>query len=259
MNAVADTRPDAPRATLPLFPLQTVLLPGTPLPLHIFEPRYRQLTADLLTGTVPDRLFGVVALRSPLLREVDELDHVHTIGCTARLDEATPLPDGRYDLTTTGVRRFVLHEIDTRAAPYLVGTVSHLDDLPLAGESDDVDGALEAASRLGDLARAAHRRYCDVVWPDEGRRAASPDTESPDTASPDTDPAALSYRLAADCRLPLSDRQALLEQRAPLRRLREVCRLLNREAGFRSLLRAIPASLPDMNDGTGTGTMASPN
>lgn len=246
---MADTRPDAARETLPLFPLQTVLLPGTSLPLHVFEPRYRQLTADLLTGAVPDRTFGVVALRSPLLREVDDLDHVHTIGCTARLDEAKPLPDGRYDLTTAGVRRFVLHDIDTRSAPYLVGTVSRLDDLPLAGESDDDEAAEEAASRLGDLARAAHRRYCDAAWPDEGRRA----------PPSDTDPATLSYLLAADCRLPLPDRQALLEQRAPLPRLREVCRLLNREAGFRSLLRAVPTSLPDMDGGTGTGTAMSLN
>lgn len=246
---MADTRPDVQRAKLPLFPLQTVLLPGTPLPLHIFEPRYRQLTADLLTGALPDRLFGIVALRSPLLREVDALDHVQAIGCAARLEEAKPLPDGRYNLSTTGVRRFVLHELDTRSAPYLMGTVSHLDDLPLAGESDDDEGALEAASRLGDLARAAHRRYCDVAWPAEHRRA-------PD---PDTDPAALSYLLAADCRLPVPDRQALLEQRAPLPRLREVCRLLNREAGFRSLLRAIPASLPDMDGGTGAGTATSLN
>ena len=49
--------------TLPLFPLGTVLMPGASLPLHIFEPRYRQLTVDLVTGAVPDRQFGVVAVR----------------------------------------------------------------------------------------------------------------------------------------------------------------------------------------------------
>ena len=49
--------------TLPLFPLSTVLLPGASLPLHIFEPRYRQLTVDLVTETLPDRCFGVAAIR----------------------------------------------------------------------------------------------------------------------------------------------------------------------------------------------------
>ena len=49
--------------TVPLFPLGTVLMPGATLPLHIFEPRYRQLTVDLVTGAVPDREFGIVAVR----------------------------------------------------------------------------------------------------------------------------------------------------------------------------------------------------
>ncbi|HKN97410.1 MAG TPA: LON peptidase substrate-binding domain-containing protein, partial [Pseudonocardiaceae bacterium] len=47
--------------TIPLFPLAAVLLPGTSLPLHIFEPRYRQLTMDLVKETLPSRCFGVIA------------------------------------------------------------------------------------------------------------------------------------------------------------------------------------------------------
>lgn len=228
---------------MPLFPLQTVLFPGTPLPLHIFEPRYRQLTVDLISGTVPNRVFGIVALRSPLIQEVGELDQVHTIGCGAQLREAEQLPDGRYDLVTTGTRRFRLHDIDTRAAPYLVGTVTWLDDLPLP------TGSEEAAVRLSDLARAAHRTYCTAAWPEDDWRA------------PDNDIALaeLSYRLATDCVLPLHDRQALLEDRMPLRRLRSVCRLLNREAGFLSRLRAVPTSLSEMDGGNGAATKPSPN
>ena len=49
--------------TLPLFPLGTVLLPGASLPLHIFEPRYRQLVVDLMTGTLFGRTFGVVCIK----------------------------------------------------------------------------------------------------------------------------------------------------------------------------------------------------
>ncbi|KMS88184.1 LON peptidase substrate-binding domain-containing protein [Prauserella rugosa] len=240
---MADTRPGTQRETLPLFPLQTVLLPGTPMPLHIFEPRYRQLTVDLITGTVPHRLFGIVAMRTPLVQEVDELDHVHTIGCAARLREAKRLPDGRYDLVASGTRRFLLHDVDATAAPYLMGTVTWLDDLPVPADAED------ASWRLADLARAAHRRYCDVAWPDDGWRA----------PAADTDPVELAYRLAADCVLPLHDQQALLEERLPLRRLRTVCRLLNRESGFLSRLRAIPASLSEMDDGDGSATKPSLN
>ncbi|WP_255375571.1 LON peptidase substrate-binding domain-containing protein [Saccharomonospora sp. CUA-673] len=240
---MADTRPGTERETLPLFPLQTVLLPGTPIPLHIFEPRYRQLTVDLITGSVPHRLFGIVAMRSPAVQEVDELEHVHPVGCAARLREAKRLPDGRYDLVASGTRRFRLHDVDATAAPYLMGTVTWLDDRPIPEEADDV------AARLADLARAAHRRYCGAAWPDDGWRS------PPD----DTDPAELSYRLASDCVLPLHDQQALLEERLPLRRLRTVCRLLNRESGFLSQLRAIPASLSEMDGGDGSATKPSLN
>ncbi|MFC4000826.1 LON peptidase substrate-binding domain-containing protein [Prauserella oleivorans] len=228
---MADTRPDSKRTTLPLFPLQTVLLPGTHLPLHIFEPRYRQLTVDLVTETVPDRLFGVIAIRTALVQEVEELEHVQHIGCAARLQQAKRLPDGRFDITTTGHRRFRLLDLDLHSAPYLVGTVEWLDDHALPPESEDV------AWRLADLARAAHRRYCESAWEQESTRA----------PAPDTDPADLAYLLAADCLLPLADRQALLEERQPLRRLRTVCGLLNREAGFLSKLHAVPAPLAEMD------------
>ncbi len=210
---------------MPLFPLQTVLLPKAHLPLHLFEPRYRQLAVDLVTGAVPDRLFGMVAIKSPFVREVEELDHVHTTGCAALLREAKRLPDGRFDIVTTGTRRFRLLDIDATRAPYLVGTVEWLADEPLPA------GASEAAAQLGGVARAAHRRYCESAW----NRA---DWKQPPH---DTDPADLAYLLAADCLLPLEDRQRLLEEAHPLRRLRTACRLLTREAGFLTALRAVPA------------------
>ena len=126
---VADaTEPDSTQ--LPLFPLQTVLLPGAHLPLHIFEPRYRELIVDLMTEKVPGRLFGVVAMNTPLVREVDGLEHLHTIGCAAQLREAKRLPDARFDIVTTGQRRFRLLDVDTQSAPYLLGTVEWVDDVP---------------------------------------------------------------------------------------------------------------------------------
>lgn len=56
----------------PIFPLGLVALPHEQVPLHIFEPRYRQLTVDLVDGTVPDRTFGVIALRPGWDKEVTE-------------------------------------------------------------------------------------------------------------------------------------------------------------------------------------------
>jgi uncharacterized protein len=234
--AVTDERG---QPTLPLFPLQTVLLPSAVLPLHLFEPRYRQLAMDLLTEQVPDRRFGIVAIRNSAVREVETLDHVHAVGCTALLGDSKRLPDGRFDIVTTGERRFRLLTIDRTRAPYLVGKVEWLPDERLP------PNAQEAAAKLAASARAAHRRYCESAW----------DHDAWTTPEPDTDPTDLAYRLAADCLLPLADRQRLLAERHPLRRLRLICQLLAREAGFVSALGAVPAPPHELFDLTAPTTL----
>ncbi|GAB3503287.1 LON peptidase substrate-binding domain-containing protein [Amycolatopsis cihanbeyliensis] len=223
---MADTAPEGDRRqTLPLFPLQAVLLPSAHLPLHIFEPRYRQLTVDLMTGTVPGRQFGIIAIRLPTVHEVETTEHVFEVGCAAELREAKRLDDGRFDIVTTGRRRFRLLDIRADAAPYLVGSIEWLDDDPVPR------GADAAITQLSAAARAAHRRYCEAAW-DRADWTAPPE---------DVELADLAYRLATDCLLPLADRQRLLEEAQPLRRLQLACHLLNREAGFLSALHAVPA------------------
>ena len=217
--------------TLPLFPLGTVLLPGATLPLHIFEPRYRQLIVDLVTGAVPDREFGVVAVREGWTADDDGLDGLHTIGCTAQLRDVRRLPDGRFDIVTRGARRFRLLELDAGSKPYLMGSVQHLPDEPAA--DTDVAARAELTRILSTAARAAHRRYCTTAW------------KTGDWAEPEADvePGTLPHVLAADCLLPISDRQRLLEQTSPVERLRLVRVLLARETGLLSQLRAVPAPI----------------
>ncbi|KDN20874.1 LON peptidase substrate-binding domain-containing protein [Amycolatopsis rifamycinica] len=222
---------DATTTILPLFPLQTVLLPGTKLPLHIFEPRYRQLMADLVGGTVPGREFGVVALRSSLTREVRGLDQLYEIGCSTVLREAKRLPDGRFDVVTQARRRFRLRELDCVSAPYLIASVEWVDDDPVAPSGG-------MAERLATVARAAHQRYCETAWRSDDWTAPPPETTL----------AELAYILASDCLLPLDDRQRLLEERHPLRRLRIACRLLTREAGFLNTLGAVPLPPGELTD-----------
>ncbi|GAA4437030.1 LON peptidase substrate-binding domain-containing protein [Actinokineospora soli] len=209
--------------SLPLFPLQAVLLPGASLPLHIFEPRYRQLTVDLVTGAVPGREFGVVAMRPANDNEVTELAQLREIGCTAALRQAKRLPDGRYDIITTGGRRFRLLDLDATSAPYLLGTVEWLPDHAVP------KGA--GVASLADAARAAHRRYCEAAWQDD-------DWSEPPV---DLDVCELAHVIAADCLLTLDDRQRLLEETRPIHRLRMAVRLLNRETGLLTALRAVPA------------------
>ncbi|TCO56625.1 LON peptidase substrate-binding domain-containing protein [Actinocrispum wychmicini] len=211
--------------SLPLFPLQTVLLPGANLPLHIFEPRYRQLTVDLVTGSVPDKRFGVLAVKAPALTEVDKVDQLQAIGCTAVLRHATRLPDGRYDIVTTGERRFRLLDLDATSAPYLLGTVEWVPDAQIPS------AALDRVPALAESARRAYRRYCEAAW-ERG------DWTEP---GPETTLENLAHLLAADCLLPIEDRQHLLTEIRPLHRLRMVHRFLTREAGIISALHAVPA------------------
>ncbi len=214
-------------ASLPLFPLSTVLMPGAPLPLHIFEPRYRQLTMDLVTGAMPDRQFGVVAVREGWTSgddPADETGGLHRVGCTAALLDARRLPDGRFDIVTRGARRFRLLRVDAEARPYLMGEVEYVPDQPAA--ADDL-------APLTAAARAAHRQYCATAW------------KSGEWSEPDDEvgPAELAHVLAADCLLPMSDRQRLLEQTSPEIRLRMVRALLIREAGLLHRLHAVPAPM----------------
>lgn len=220
-------------ATLPLFPLGTVLMPGAALPLHIFEPRYRRLTVDLIDGAVPDKEFGVVALREGHSPDRTGADGMHAVGCTAVLLDARRLPDGRYDIVTRGARRFRLLGLADSAAPYLCGQVEFLPD---AMPAEDTDPRLVAM--LERAAREAHRDYCRIAW-------RSPDWSEPDDDTPVTE---LAHLLAGDCLLPLADRQELLEQTSPVQRLREIRRLLARETGLLRRLRAVPAPLGSFPD-----------
>jgi hypothetical protein len=213
--------------TLPLFPLGTVLLPGGTLPLHVFEPRYRQLTVDLVTGAVPDREFGVVAVREGWTPDDDGIAGLHAVGCTAVLRDVKRLPDGRFDLVTDGARRFRLIDLDVDSKPYLMGSIEPLPDDP----ADDAVGELTRI--LATAARAAHRRYCSTVW--KAGEWAEPE--------PDVEPGTLPHVLAADCLLPIGDRQHLLELTSPVERLRLVRVLLARETSLLSELGAVPAPI----------------
>jgi Lon protease-like protein len=152
---------------------------------------------------------------------------LHRVGCSALLRDVRKLPDGRFDIITRGNRRFRLLEVDATVKPYLVGTVTWLPD-----ESEEPLPA-QRLRTLAVAARRAHQRYCRTAWRTEEWR------EPAEDVSDDT----LPHLLAADCLLPMRDRQLLLEQTCPTRRLRMVRVLLSREAALLARLRAVPAPL----------------
>src|ERR1035437_897137 len=96
---------------LPLFPLNVVLFPGQTLPLHIFEPRYRTMIQRCIEQGQP---FGVV-----LAREEDASPY--TIGTAARITQIERLPDGRMNILTVGVERFILQNVYEGEDEYLIG------------------------------------------------------------------------------------------------------------------------------------------
>lgn len=101
---------------LSLFPLQVVLFPRAPLPLHIFEERYKQMIADLLEEQSE---FGVVLAGEK---------GICNMGCSASIEKILETyPDGRMDLLCRGKRRFEILSLD-QDKPYLRGAVSFFDD-----------------------------------------------------------------------------------------------------------------------------------
>ena len=209
---------------MPLFPLGTVLFPGVPLPLHIFEERYRLLVRELMDlpeGTA--RQFGVVAIREG--REVgsDGVRALYAVGCTAELRRVEAYDDGRYDIVSTGSTRFVLREVDD-SLPYLQGEVDLLAERPGA-----LTGVVAAVAEL-------FTTYLALLGSARGIPIDAPDL--PDDAL------LLSYLVAATVLLDLADKQRLLEAPDAAARLRTEVALLHRESRLLRILSAVPS--PDI-------------
>src|SRR5471030_1962655 len=112
---------------LPLFPLPNVVLfPNVFLPLHIFEPRYREMVADALAS---DRMIGMVLLRQGWDRDYEGRPPIYPIGCSGVLTHAERLPDGRYNLVLRGIERFRILEED-HALSYRRAVVEPLREPP---------------------------------------------------------------------------------------------------------------------------------
>jgi Lon protease-like protein len=102
--------------TIPLFPLDVVLFPGMVLPLHIFEPRYRQMVRDCM---IRGEAFGMVWAEN---EHVELLPDRPLIGTKAMMTEVMPFPDGRFNINTVGSERFMVHSL-SQQEPYLVGNI----------------------------------------------------------------------------------------------------------------------------------------
>ena len=208
---------------LPLFPLSAVLFPGAPLPLQIFEERYRELVRDLLDLEPEQRRFGVVAIEAGSEAGM-ALPQMYPVGCEAWVQRIEPVADGRSKLLAFGRTRFRLLEVDTVSKPYLIGRVRWLDEP--AGEPGLAEAIVPAV-------RDALLTYVDTLADLTGGTV--------DEGTLPDDPTELSYLTAGAILLALRERQALLELGDTATRLRAEVSLLRREQLLMAELRAVNA------------------
>jgi len=205
---------------IPLFPLGTVLFPGAPLALHIFEDRYRTLMADLLDLPEEERKFGVITIRSGREVGVDGVRALHDVGCMAVMTVLEQSPDGTYDLEAVGSARFRVISLDSER-PYLRGTVEWLP---------------EPAGDVGALADIVMQRYADYRNALGSLRGVTFDVpELP------TDARLLSYLVAATVIAETADRQQFLAEYDAAGRLAAEARWLALESALLRELSAVPA------------------
>jgi Lon protease-like protein len=174
---------------LPIFPLELVLLPGVPLPLHIFEPRYKEMIAECLEQKKP---FGVVRASS---------DGVADIGCTAEIMSVTKkYDDGRMDILTRGVDRFEVIQVNEDRS-FLQAEISVMQD-----EDED-----EPGNPTAQTVTQAVRLHAEIAK-----------LSGAEPSGPDEHAGNLSFLLAGSLPLDLDFKQNLLSTLSEAKRLEAV-------------------------------------
>jgi Lon protease-like protein len=190
-------------AEIPIFPLpDTVLFPDVSRPFHVFEPRYREMIADALTG---NRIVGMVRLRPGFEKDYDGRPPIYEIGCAGVIDEYEQLPDGGYVILLRGITTFRVLGEDQRK-PYRIARIE----------------ARPEVLRDGDLAplsaiRTRVERLLSTLLPFG--------VEPPD---PGLDDAEFVNVVAQNLEMPESTRQDLLERNGVLARARALAALMER-------------------------------
>jgi len=166
---------------LPLFPLEIVVFPGAPLPLHIFEPRYKEMIGECLSQ---NRAFGMVRAKE---------NAVSAIGCSASILEVVKkYEDGRLDIAAEGIQRFEIIQVNQERS-FLQADVNFFDDEP----STTSKGASDTVIQLHEQLFAVMGQTIEV----------------------DRDAAFLSFRLAQDLPVDLDFKQTLLEMKSEAERI----------------------------------------
>ncbi len=166
---------------LPLFPLDMVLFPGAPLPLHIFEPRYKEMIGECLEQKLP---FGMVRVKESAIASV---------GCSATIVNVLKrYEDGRLDIAAEGVQRFEIESLNQERS-FLQGEVAYFEDEP----SQVASGPRKTLIEL-------HEQLFSTLG---------------QNAEVETDAPSLSFHLASQLPVDLDFKQALLEMKSEAERI----------------------------------------
>ena len=189
--------------TIPIFPLpNAVLFPNVFLPLHIFEPRYREMVADALDG---DRMIGMVLLRPGWEANYEGTPPVFPIGCAGLITHHERLPDGRYNIILRGLQKFRIRGED-EGRSYRVARIETIHEPSGPFEEDDI--------------RAARRKLESLLVPQPSGRGHDP------MVPPSMSHEDLINALAQYMELEPLEKQALLERDGLLARCRSLIELL---------------------------------
>lgn len=181
-----------PGNAIPLFPLHTVLFPGGPLPLRIFETRYTDMVGRCAREQMP---FGVVLIQDG--DEAGEVATTATVGCTARIADFHTLEDGLLGISCVGERKFRVQRVWRQPDGLNMAEVSWLAEEPRVELAPDYRALAETVRRaLAELAghyEHVEKRFDDASW--------------------------VGARLAELLPLQLLDKQVLMEMNDPVARL----------------------------------------
>jgi Lon protease-like protein len=185
---------------LPIFPLDVVLFPGTALPLHIFEPRYRRMLADCLEG---EGRFGIVPT-APL----HDAPPPGTVGSLGGIRAVQELPDGRSHIVVEGETRFLLVRYLEEGTPYHLALVQEFDETPESLPDEDEATAM----------RLLYTQYRELI-----RNLSETELDEPELSA---DPVIASFQVAAGLEADFAVQRTLLETRSTTERVQLLLELL---------------------------------
>lgn len=185
---------------MPLFPLYTVLFPGGPLPLRVFEQRYLEMISDCLKK---DSAFGVCLIEHG--REVGEAASTVNMGVTAKIIDWEKRDDGLLGITVMGQQRFEIESVDVMPSQLTVASVKLVDTDEQVAVPDMYRYMSSLVKQLlthaGSIYQNIEKKYTSAEW--------------------------VSCRLSELLPIDLMDKQALLEMNSSMERLEEIHKMLD--------------------------------